>query len=151
MKHKPFIAGGKTRDMTRGRPLGLIVRFALPIMAGNALQQIYSLVDSLVIGRAEGVTALAAVSASGWLDWAVLSIPMGLAQGYSIQAAHCYGGRDYAGVMDALTELAQPIDAFFDGVMVMDKDEMIRRNRLALLKSIECLIEQAADFDKIVF
>ena len=61
------------------------------------------------------------------------------------------GGRDYAGVMDALTELAQPIDAFFDGVMVMDKDEMIRRNRLALLKSIECLIEQAADFDKIVF
>ncbi|MBQ1511715.1 MAG: glycine--tRNA ligase subunit beta, partial [Selenomonadaceae bacterium] len=61
------------------------------------------------------------------------------------------GGRDYHGAIDALTELAQPIDAFFDGVMVMDKDEKIKNNRLSLLKSIDCLIGQVADFGKIVF
>lgn len=61
------------------------------------------------------------------------------------------GGRDYHGAIDALTELAQPIDAFFDGVMVMDKDEKIKNNRLGLLKSIDCLIGQVADFGKIVF
>ena len=88
----------RTKDMTSGNPVRLILGFALPVLAGNLLQQLYSLVDSLIIGRLLGVTALAAVSASGWLDWAVLSIPMGLAQGYSIQAAHCYGGRDYAGL-----------------------------------------------------
>ena len=81
--------------MTAGSPVRLILGFAMPVLAGNLLQQLYNLIDSLIIGRLLGVTALAAVSASGWLDWAVLSIPMGLAQGYSIQAAQCYGGRHY--------------------------------------------------------
>ena len=82
--------------MTAGNPVKLILIFALPILAGNLLQQLYSLVDSLIIGRLLGVTALTAVSASGWLDWAILSIPMGLAQGYSIHAAQCYGGKRFA-------------------------------------------------------
>ena len=82
--------------MTSGNPVKLILVFALPILAGNTLQQLYSLVDSLIIGRMLGVTALTAVSASGWLDWAVLSVPMGLAQGYSIHAAQCYGGKRFA-------------------------------------------------------
>lgn len=82
--------------MTAGNPVKLILVFALPILAGNLLQQLYSLIDSLIIGRLLGVTALTAVSASGWLDWAVLSVPIGLAQGYSIRAAQCYGGKRYA-------------------------------------------------------
>ena len=86
----------QTKDMTDGNPVKLILIFALPILAGNMLQQLYSLVDSLIIGRLLGVTALTAVSASGWLDWAVLSVPMGLAQGYSIHAAQCYGGKRFA-------------------------------------------------------
>ena len=86
----------RTKDMTSGSPVKLILLFALPILAGNVLQQLYSLVDSLIIGRLLGVTALTAVSASGWLDWAVLSVLMGLAQGYSIHAAQCYGGRRFA-------------------------------------------------------
>ena len=77
--------------MTSGSPVRLILRFALPILAGNVLQQLYNLVDSLVVGRLLGVTALAAVSASGWLDWAVLSVLMGIAQGFSIQAAQSFG------------------------------------------------------------
>ena len=82
--------------MTAGNPVKLILIFALPILAGNMFQQLYSLIDSLIIGRLLGVTALTAVSASGWLDWAVLSVPMGLAQGYSIYAAQCYGGKRIA-------------------------------------------------------
>lgn len=61
------------------------------------------------------------------------------------------GGRDYVGVMDALTELACPIDAFFDGVMVMDEDAKVRGNRLGLLKAVDDLIKQMADFGKLVF
>ncbi len=85
----------RTKDMTSGSPVKMILLFALPILAGNVLQQLYSLVDSLIIGRLLGVTALTAVSASGWLDWAVLSVPMGLAQGYSIHAAQCFGGKRF--------------------------------------------------------
>ena len=81
----------RTKDMTTGKPVILILAFAIPILAGNLIQQLYSLVDSLIVGQLLGVTALAAVSASGWLDWAVLSISMGLAQGFSIQAAQYFG------------------------------------------------------------
>ena len=58
--------------------------------------------------------------------------------------------QDYAGVIATLSQLAAPIDAFFDGVMVMDKDEKIKNNRLGLLKLVDNLICQVADFSKIV-
>jgi glycyl-tRNA synthetase beta chain len=54
------------------------------------------------------------------------------------------------GAIDALKELAKPIDAFFDAVMVMDKDEAVKNNRLALLKAIDALVNRVADFSKIV-
>ena len=59
-------------------------------------------------------------------------------------------GEDYVGAIDALKELAKPIDAFFDAVMVMDKDEAVKNNRLALLKAIDALVNRVADFSKIV-
>ena len=85
----------RTRDMTKGSPLRLILAFCLPIVAGNLFQQLYSLVDTLVIGRIEGVTALAAVSSAGWLDWTVLSAAIGLAQGFAIEIAQRFGGGEY--------------------------------------------------------
>ena len=85
----------RTRDMTKGSPLRLILAFCLPIVAGNLFQQLYSLVDTLVIGRIEGVTALAAVSSAGWLDWTVLSAAIGLAQGFAIEIAQRFGGSEY--------------------------------------------------------
>ena len=59
-------------------------------------------------------------------------------------------GEDFEGAIDALTELVAPIDAFFDNVMVMDKDETIKENRLALLRSVDAVIRDVADFTKIV-
>lgn len=58
--------------------------------------------------------------------------------------------QDYDGAIATLSQLAAPIDAFFDGVMVMDKDEKIKNNRLGLLKLVDNLICQVADFSKIV-
>lgn len=58
--------------------------------------------------------------------------------------------QDYAGAISTLKTLAAPIDAFFDGVMVMDKDEKVKANRLGLLKLVDNLICQIADFSKIV-
>lgn len=84
----------RTKDMTHGSPTKLILLFALPILAGNLFQQFYSLVDTLVVGRVEGVTALAAVSSAGWLDWTVLGLAMGLAQGFAIQIAQSFGAGD---------------------------------------------------------
>ena len=47
------------KDMTTGKPLPLIVSFALPLMVGNIFQQLYTVVDTMVVGKALGVDALA--------------------------------------------------------------------------------------------
>ena len=74
----------KVTDMTVGTPTKLLVSFAMPMLLGNLFQQMYSMVDTIVVGRGVGVEALAAVGAAGWLDWLVLGIVMGLMQGFTI-------------------------------------------------------------------
>ena len=58
--------------------------------------------------------------------------------------------KDYKTAIDKMQELTAPINNFFENVMVMDKDEQIKNNRLALLKNIDTLIKSVADFGKIV-
>ena len=57
---------------------------------------------------------------------------------------------DFSFALGELAKLRPPVDAFFDGVMVMDKDEKIRHNRLSLLAEISALFHKIADFSKIV-
>lgn len=91
----------KTRDMTSGSPTKHILLFCLPIIAGNAFQQLYSLVDSFVVGQLS-VDALNAVASAGWLDWTVLSLAIGLAQGFGIQVAQSFGAGDYRQMQRAI-------------------------------------------------
>lgn len=67
-----------------------------------------------------------------------------------VAAVELIAKRDFAGALEVLRKLAQPIDSFFDSVMVMSEDERIRTNRLGLLKSIDELVKGVADFAKIV-
>ena len=66
------------------------------------------------------------------------------------QVENCIGKNDYNLALKELANLRPPVDAFFDGVMVMDKDEKIRLNRLSLLAEISALFHNVADFSKIV-
>ena len=81
----------KTKDMTQGAPLGLILTFALPLMLGNIFQQFYTVVDTMVVGQVLGVGALAAVGAADWTNWMMLGIIQGFTQGFSIRIAQDFG------------------------------------------------------------
>ena len=81
----------KTIIMTKGNPYKLILQFALPLMLGNIFQQMYTLVDTMVVGKGVGVDALAAVGASDWLNWMSLGMLSGIAQGFSIPMAQEFG------------------------------------------------------------
>ena len=81
----------KTIVMTKGNPYKLILQFAMPLMLGNIFQQMYTLVDTMVVGKGVGVDALAAVGSSDWLNWMSLGILAGLAQGFSIPMAQEFG------------------------------------------------------------
>ena len=79
------------KSMTKGKPLKLIFSFALPLMIGNVFQQLYTVVDTMVVGQVLGVNALAALGASDWLNWMMLGIIQGFAQGFSILMAQEFG------------------------------------------------------------
>lgn len=81
----------KTKDMTQGTPLGLILTFALPLMVGNIFQQLYTVVDTMVVGQVLGVSALAALGAAEWTNWMMLGIIQGFTQGFSIRIAQDFG------------------------------------------------------------
>ena len=86
------------RDMTSGSPMKLIVGFAVPIFLGNLFQQLYSVVDAMVLGRAVGADALAAAGSTQALSFLVLGFITGLTHGYAILIAQRFGAGDYAGV-----------------------------------------------------
>ena len=81
----------KTIIMTKGNPYKLILQFAMPLMLGNIFQQMYTLIDTMVVGKGVGVDALAAVGASDWLNWMSLGMLSGIAQGFSIPMAQEFG------------------------------------------------------------
>lgn len=83
------------KNMTEGKPLSLIVTFALPLMVGNIFQQLYTVVDTMVVGKALGVDALAALGATDWLYWLVLGMIQGVTQGFSILMAREFGAGRY--------------------------------------------------------
>lgn len=85
----------KIKDMTAGRPLPLIISFALPLMVGNIFQQLYTVVDTMVVGKALGVDALAALGATDWLYWMWLGMIQGVTQGFGILMAREFGAKQY--------------------------------------------------------
>lgn len=91
------------KDMTEGNPTRLLLSFAVPMLVGNIFQQLYSMVDSIVIGQGVGVDALAAVGATFALDWAILGFGIGLTQGFAILIAQKFGAQDYRGLKKAFT------------------------------------------------
>ena len=66
-----------TQDLTQGRPLGMVWRFALPVLLGLMLQQVYSLVDTMIVGHALGVMALGGVGATGSVNFLVIGFCSG--------------------------------------------------------------------------
>ena len=83
------------KDMTTGAPLPLIISFSLPLMMGNVFQQLYTVVDTMVVGKGLGVDALAALGATDWLYWMVLGMIQGVTQGFGILMAREFGAKKF--------------------------------------------------------
>ena len=85
-----------TKELTVGKPLTLILNFTLPLLLGNLLQQTYSLVDAVIVGRFLGIDALASVGASTSVVFLILGFCNGCCGGFGIPVAQKFGARDYA-------------------------------------------------------
>ena len=85
----------RVKDMTSGTPWKELLAFALPLMLGNVFQQLYTVMDSIIVGQGIGVNALAALGAADWFNWMVIGMATGFAQGFSILIAQQFGAKDY--------------------------------------------------------
>lgn len=92
----------RLRSMTEGKPSNLIFTFALPLMLGNVFQQLYTVVDTMVVGKYLGVSALAALGAADWLNWMMLGVVQGFTQGFAILMAREFGAEEHARLRDVI-------------------------------------------------
>ena len=86
------------KDMTRGNPFALLFGFAFSLMIGNVFQQLYTFVDTMIVGKYLGVTALAALGATEWLVFVMFGCVQGMSQGFSISMAQRFGSQDGEGL-----------------------------------------------------
>ena len=86
-----------TLDMTRGRPAGLLLRFAFPLMLSSLLQQCYNLCDSLIVGRFLGAVALTATGSAGNLNWFPLNFVTTAIYAYGVALSQRFGAKDEEG------------------------------------------------------
>lgn len=81
-------------DMTKGNPTRLLLSFTMPMLVGNIFQQLYNIVDSIIVGKFVGADALAAVGATGSVNFLIVSLCIGLAAGVGIVVSQYFGAKD---------------------------------------------------------
>ncbi len=104
------------KDFTTGSESKLIFRFALPMLVGNIFQQLYNVVDSIIVGRYLGEKALAAVGASFPIIFLVIALIIGIGIGSSVVISQYFGAKNYENVKKA-TDTTY-IFLFFAGIMI---------------------------------
>ena len=81
------------KDMTKGSPMRLILGFAVPLLFGLVFQQFYSMVDAVIVGHYLGVDSLAAVGATGSVNFLIIGFCMGVCNGFAIPIAQEFGAK----------------------------------------------------------
>lgn len=84
--------------MTTGSPLRKILVFMLPLLIGNVFQQMYSMVDTIIVGQTLGSAALSGVGSTGSISFLILGFVSGLTQGFAIMVSQRRGARDDEGM-----------------------------------------------------
>lgn len=92
------MARSATKDLTRGSSIKQILGFMIPLVFGLIFQQMYGMVDSMVVGRTLGVNALAGVGSTGSLNYFIVGFCTGTASGFAIPIAKKFGEGDYDGL-----------------------------------------------------
>lgn len=93
------------KDMTQGSPIKLIIGFAFPMLIGNIFQQIYNVVDTMIVGKYLGEDALAGVGSTGTLTFFLLALIYGMCNGAGLVVAQCYGMRNTEKIKESVTAL----------------------------------------------
>lgn len=135
--------------MTSGNPAKLILVFAIPLMIGNVFQQLYTVVDTIVVGQALGVGALAALGATDWLNWLFSGIIQGFAQGFCILMAQEFGAKNYKQLRKVIYNSL--LLCVICSVLILVTSEAVAMPVLRLLNTPEEILPDSLLYLRIIF
>jgi putative MATE family efflux protein len=119
------------KDLSYGNEGKLILRFALPMLLGNVFQQLYNVVDSVIVGRFIGKAALAAVGTSSPIIFLLVSFIIGVTMGFTIVISQYFGAKDLVRVKKAINTLY--IFLFFTSLVVSVGGILVSRQIFLLI------------------
>lgn len=139
----------KTKDLTIGSPMKLILGFATPLLFGFLFQQLYNVVDTIIVGQFLGVKALAGVGATGSLNFMIVGFCMGVCNGFAIPVAHKFGAKDYSGMRQMVANGVWLSVVF--AVVMTTAVTLLCRNILLLMNTPEDIFVYAYTYILIIF
>ena len=141
--------GSGTTDLTVGRPLTRILKFALPLVLGTLFQQLYSFADTVIVGRCLGTDALGAVGTTYSLNFLILGFVQGACVGFGIPVAESFGAKDKDALHKYLFNGAALCVAL--SVVFTIVTTLIAAPLLQLIHTPEELFRDAAAYIRIIF
>ena len=136
------------QDMTVGRPIVNLATFAVPLLIGNIAQQMYNTVDSIIVGKYVGDSALAAVGAANPILNLLLLLFMGISTGAGILVSQYYGARRYHDLTKAVgTSLTLTL---FASIVIMIVGPIITPPLMELLGTPADVYDMAVDYLTII-
>ena len=137
------------QDLTKGHEGKLIFRFAAPMLIGNIFQQLFNVVDSVVVGNFIGKEALAAVGASFPIIFMLISLIIGLVMGITVVISQYFGAKDYIRVKRAIDTMY--IYTVFAGIIATAAGLLLTVPLLRLLDTPQEIMPQATQYMRIFF
>ena len=137
------------KDLTTGSPMRLILGFAVPMLLGLLFQQFYNMVDTIVVGKFLGVSALASVGSTGSINFMINGFCIGVCSGFAIPIAQRFGAGDYHGLRK-FTANAGWLSAAFAVVMTAVVG-VLCMDILRWMQTPEDIIQGAYDYIFIIF
>lgn len=138
-----------TKDMTKGRPLWLILSFCLPMVFGNILQQLYNMADTAIVGRCIDADALAAIGGTGAVCFLVIGFATGLCTGLSIPVAQAYGAGDMSKMRRYMANAA--LIAAVTAIVLTVLTVVFCRPLLRLMQTPEEILDDSAAYLTVIF
>lgn len=143
------MARNTTKDMTTGSPMKLILGFAVPLLFGMLFQQIYSLVDTIIVGQFLGVKALAAVGATGSINFLIIGFCNGMCSGFALPVAQRFGAKDEEGLRKYIGNSA--VLSIILGLVITVVTTLLCRPILEWMSTPSDIIDLAYNYIVVIF
>lgn len=137
------------KDLTHGNTLKLIISFCIPLIGGAIFQQLYNVVDTMIVGRFVGVDALAAVGSTGSLNFLIIGFVLGLAAGFGIPIAQAFGAREEKRMLQTIMN-AFYLCIFFSIVLTI-LTHFTTETLLQWMQTPANIFKQSYDYISIIF